>query len=317
MNSEVSAGPIRGPIRGIVFKVASVTVFVAMQTAIKLAGDDVPAGQITFYRSAFALIPILAYLAYLGQIRTGLRTANVFGHVKRGLIGIAAMACGFYGLVHLPMPDAIAIGYAMPLIAVVFAAVFLGETVRLYRWSAVAIGLVGVVIISWPKLTLLQDGFYGSEVGMGTLAVLASATLGAAAMLQVRQLVREEKTATIVLYFSIIAALISLVSLPFGWNDLSIRQLGLLAFAGICGGLAQILLTESYRHADISTIAPFEYSSILFGSLIGYLLFDDLPSIHTLVGTLIVAGAGIFIILREHQLGLERRAARKASTPGV
>ncbi|MGV1770515.1 DMT family transporter [Agrobacterium vitis] len=317
MNSEVSAGPIRGPIRGIVFKVASVTVFVAMQTAIKLAGDDVPAGQITFYRSAFALIPILAYLAYLGQIRTGLRTANVFGHVKRGLIGIAAMACGFYGLVHLPMPDAIAIGYAMPLIAVVFAAVFLGETVRLYRWSAVAIGLVGVVIISWPKLTLLQDGFYGSEVGMGTLAVLASATLGAAAMLQVRQLVREEKTATIVLYFSIIAALISLVSLPFGWNDLSIRQLGLLAFAGICGGLAQILLTESYRHADISTIAPFEYSSILFGSLIGYLLFDDLPSIHTLVGTLIVAGAGIFIILREHQLGLERRAARKASTPGA
>ncbi|MCF1482095.1 MULTISPECIES: DMT family transporter [Rhizobium/Agrobacterium group] len=317
MNSEVSAGPIRGPIRGIVFKVASVTVFVAMQTAIKLAGDDVPAGQITFYRSAFALIPILAYLAYLGQIRTGLRTANVFGHVKRGLIGIAAMACGFYGLVHLPMPDAIAIGYAMPLIAVVFAAVFLGETVRLYRWSAVAIGLVGVVIISWPKLTLLQDGFYGSEVGMGALAVLASATLGAAAMLQVRQLVREEKTATIVLYFSIIAALISLVSLPFGWNDLSIRQLGLLAFAGICGGLAQILLTESYRHADISTIAPFEYSSILFGSLIGYLLFDDLPSIHTLVGTLIVAGAGIFIILREHQLGLERRAARKASTPGV
>ncbi|MUZ64770.1 DMT family transporter [Agrobacterium vitis] len=317
MNSEVSAGPIRGPIRGIVFKVASVTVFVAMQTAIKLAGDDVPAGQITFYRSAFALIPILAYLACLGQIRTGLRTANVFGHVKRGLIGIAAMACGFYGLVHLPMPDAIAIGYAMPLIAVVFAAVFLGETVRLYRWSAVAIGLVGVVIISWPKLTLLQDGFYGSEVGMGTLAVLASATLGAAAMLQVRQLVREEKTATIVLYFSIIAALISLVSLPFGWNDLSIRQLGLLAFAGICGGLAQILLTESYRHADISTIAPFEYSSILFGSLIGYLLFDDLPSIHTLVGTLIVAGAGIFIILREHQLGLERRAARKASTPGA
>ncbi|MGV2129930.1 DMT family transporter [Agrobacterium vitis] len=317
MNSEVSADPIRGPIRGIVFKVASVTVFVAMQTAIKLAGDDVPAGQITFYRSAFALIPILAYLAYLGQIRTGLRTANVFGHVKRGLIGIAAMACGFYGLVHLPMPDAIAIGYAMPLIAVVFAAVFLGETVRLYRWSAVAIGLVGVVIISWPKLTLLQDGVYGSEVGMGTLAVLASATLGAAAMLQVRQLVREEKTATIVLYFSIIAALISLVSLPFGWNDLSVRQLGLLAFAGICGGLAQILLTESYRHADISTIAPFEYSSILFGSLIGYLLFDDLPSIHTLVGTLIVAGAGIFIILREHQLGLERRAARKASTPGA
>ncbi|MBB4007336.1 DMT family transporter [Allorhizobium taibaishanense] len=311
MDSEISVGPIRG----ILFKMASVTVFVAMQTAIKLAGDDVPAGQITFYRSAFALLPILGYLAYLGQLRTGLKTANVFGHVKRGLIGITAMACGFYGLVHLPMPDAIAIGYAMPLIAVMFAAIFLRETVRLYRWSAVAIGLVGVVIISWPKLTLLQGGDYGSSAGIGALAVLASAALGAGAMLQVRQLVQEEKTATIVLYFSIIASLVSLLSLPFGWNDLTSVQLALLAFAGICGGLAQILLTESYRHADISTIAPFEYTSILFGSLIGYYLFGDLPSVHTLVGTVIVAGAGIFIILREHQLGLERRAARKASLP--
>ncbi|MBB4954457.1 drug/metabolite transporter (DMT)-like permease [Agrobacterium vitis] len=311
MDSETPVNPLRG----IVFKIASVTVFVGMQTSIKLAGDDIPAGQITFYRSAFALIPIFAYLSLIGQLRTGFSTSNIFGHVKRGLIGICAMACGFYGLVHLPMPDAIAIGYAMPLIAVVFAAVFLRETVRLYRWSAVAIGLLGVVIISWPKLTLLRDGGLASTAGMGALAVLASATLGAAAMLQVRQLVQEEKTATIVLYFSIIATLMSLLSIPFGWISLSSGQLALLALAGVCGGIAQILLTESYRHADISTIAPFEYSSILFGSAIGYALFGDLPSIHTLIGTVIVAGAGIFIIFREHQLGLERKAARKASAP--
>jgi drug/metabolite transporter (DMT)-like permease len=311
MDSETSVNPLRG----ILLKIASVTVFVGMQTSIKLAGDDIPAGQITFYRSAFALIPILTYLMLIGQLGTGFKTVNVFGHVKRGLIGICAMACGFYGLVHLPMPDAIAIGYAMPLIAVVFAAIFLRETVRLYRWSAVAVGLVGVVIISWPKLTLLRDGGMASVAATGALAVLASAALGAAAMLQVRQLVREEKTATIVLYFSIIATLISLISIPFGWSDLSNTQLGLLALAGVCGGAGQILLTESYRHADISTIAPFEYTSILFGSAIGFALFGDLPSIHTLVGTIIVAGAGIFIIFREHQLGLERKAARKASSP--
>ncbi|HBF28364.1 DMT family transporter [Rhizobium sp.] len=311
MDNETSVNPLRG----ILFKMASVTVFVVMQTAIKLAGNDIPAGQITFYRSAFALIPIFAYLALIGQLNSGFKTANVFGHVKRGLIGISAMACGFYGLVHLPMPDAIAIGYAMPLIAVVFAAVFLRETVRLYRWSAVAIGLVGVVIISWPKLTMLRDGGMASSDAMGALAVLASAALGAAAMLQVRQLVRDEKTATIVLYFSIIATLMSLFSLPFGWNDLALIQLGLLAMAGVCGGVAQILLTESYRHADISTIAPFEYTSILFGSVIGYILFGDLPSVNTLIGTVIVAGSGIFIIFREHQLGLERKAAKKASTP--
>lgn len=311
MDSETSVNPLRG----ILFKMASVTVFVAMQTAIKLAGDGIPAGQITFYRSAFALLPIFAYLFLIGQLSTGFKTANIFGHVKRGLIGICAMASGFYGLVHLPMPDAIAIGYAMPLIAVVFAAVFLRETVRLYRWSAVAIGLIGVLIISWPKLTLLREVGLASEGAIGALAVLASAALGAAAMLQVRQLVQEEKTATIVLYFSIIATLMSLFSLPFGWNSLALWQLGLLAFAGICGGVAQIFLTESYRHADISTIAPFEYTSILFGSAIGFALFGDIPSINTLVGTIIVAGSGIFIIFREHQLGLERQAAKKASTP--
>lgn len=311
MDSETSVNPLRG----ILFKMASVTVFVAMQTAIKLAGDDIPAGQITFHRSAFALLPIFAYLSLIGQLRSGLKTANVFGHVKRGLIGICAMACGFYGLVHLPMPDAIAIGYAMPLIAVLFAAVFLRETVRFYRWSAVAIGLFGVVIISWPKLTLLREAGLASSGAIGALAVLASAALGAAAMLQVRQLVQEEKTATIVLYFSIIATLMSLFSLPFGWNSLELGQLGLLAFAGICGGVAQIFLTESYRHADISTIAPFEYTSILFGSAIGFALFGDIPSINTLIGTIIVAGSGIFIIFREHKLGLERQAAKKASTP--
>ncbi len=306
---------LANPLKGIVCKIASVTIFVIMQTCIKLAGGSIPAGQITFYRSAFALFPIFSYLYWIGQLQTGFKTQNIFGHVKRGLIGISAMASGFYGLVNLPMPDAIAIGYAMPLVAVVFAAVFLGEIVRLYRWSAVVIGLLGVIIISWPKLTTLREGGMASSEAMGALAVLASAALGAGAMLQVRQLVQSEKTPTIVLYFSIIATLVSLVSLPFGWSDLSASQIGLLACAGICGGVAQILLTESYRHADISTIAPFEYTSILFGSAIGYALFDDLPSINTWIGTMIVAGSGIFIIFREHQLGLERKAARKVSAP--
>ncbi|WP_027485989.1 DMT family transporter [Allorhizobium undicola] len=304
-----------GPLRGIVCKICSVTLFVAMQAAIKMAGAGVAAGQITFYRSAFALFPIFLYLAWLGELRTGFVTTHVFGHVKRGMIGIASMGCGFYGLVHLPMPDAIAMGYAMPLIAVILAAVFLKEEVRLYRWSAVGLGLFGVIIISWPKLTMFSHDGFGSQAAVGTVAVLVSACLAAGAMLQVRQLVQTEKTATIVLYFSIIAALMSLLTLPFGWEALISSQFFYLALAGFFGGFGQILLTESYRHADISTVAPFEYSSILFGSLLGYAFFGDVPSLHTLAGTLIVAGSGIFIILRERQLGLERQAEKKAASP--
>ncbi|EHS51016.1 protein of unknown function DUF6 transmembrane [Rhizobium sp. PDO1-076] len=303
------------PLRGIVLKICSVTVFVGMQTCIKLAGAGIPAGQISFHRSAFAILPIMLYLGWRGELRQALQTENPFGHVKRALLGVFAMGAGFYGLVHLPLPDSIAIGYAMPLIAVVFAAVFLGETVRLYRWTAVVVGMIGVLIISLPKLSLFGDGNMGSEQAYGAIAVLVAATLGAAAMLQVRQLVRVEKTSTIVLFFSVIAALLSACTWFFGWVELSWTALGLLAIAGFCGGLGQILLTESYRFADVSTIAPFEYCSIIMGSVIAYILFDDVPTSTTLIGAAIVVGAGIFIIFREHQLGLERRAARKASTP--
>lgn len=311
------ADPASNPLRGIVMKIMSVAVFVGMQSCIKLAGAGMPSGQITFYRSAFAIVPILVYLALRGDLRVAFQTNNPLGHVKRGLIGVASMVVGFYGLVLLPLPDAIAIGYAMPLLAVVFAAVFLRETVRAYRWTAVFVGLIGVLIISWPKLTLFEEQGLGSAAATGAVAILCSAALGAAAMLQVRQLVREEKTATIVLFFSLTASLLSATTWFFGWQVLSWPSLGLMALAGFFGGLGQILLTESYRHADVSTVAPFEYTSIILGSVIAYILFGEVPPLTTVVGAAIVVGAGIFIIYREHQLGLERRAARKASTPQV
>ena len=303
------------PLRGILLKVASIVFFLAMQSAIKLVGSGITPGQISFYRSAYAIIPIVAYLAWRGDLREALTTRNPLGHLKRGLIGIMAMSAGFYGLRLLPLPDAIALGYAMPLLAVVFAAVFLKETVRIYRWTAVAIGLVGVMIVSWPKLTLFSQGGLHSDLAMGSIAVLISAALGAAAMLQVRQLVTEEKTSTIVFYFSVTASVLSLTTLAFGWEPLSAGAMGLMVVAGFCGGMGQILLTQSYRYADVSTIAPFEYTSIILGSGIAFFLFDEIPALSTVIGGAVVVGAGLFIIYREHRLGLERRAARRASTP--
>jgi drug/metabolite transporter (DMT)-like permease len=302
------------PLLGIGLKISSVIVFVAMSTFIKAAGNGIATGQITFYRSAFAMMPILAYLAMRGDLRTAFQTRDPLGHLVRGFIGILAMSCGFYGLTHLPLPEAIAIGYAMPLLAVVFAAVFLKEVVRVYRWSAVMVGLLGVMIITWPRLTLFAGG--GDEAAAyGALSVLLSAALGATAMVLVRKLVLNERTHTIVLYFSLSASCFSLLTLPFGWEPLTWRAFLLLMAAGFCGGVAQLLLTQSYRYADMSTIAPFEYTSIVLGLGIGYLIFGDVPTMTMLVGTAIVIGAGIFIILREHRLGLERRAARKHVTP--
>ena len=126
--------------------------------------------------------------------------------------------------------------------------------------------------------------------------MLAFAVLGSFATVLVRKLVQTERTPTIVLYFSLFASVFSLATLPFGWVDLDWNGLVMMALAGFCGGVAQLLLTASYRYADVSTIAPFEYTSIVLGLLIGYVLFDDVPTPTMLAGTAIVVGAGIFVI---------------------
>ena len=309
------SGEEKNPLRGIALKVASVSVFVVMATCIKLA-PDAATGQIVFFRSFFAMFPILAYLAASGHLGDAFRTANLVGHVARGVMGVCAMGLGFFALTRLPLPDAIALSYAMPLLVVIFSAVFLHETVRLYRWSAVFVGLIGVMVISWPKLTILNSaGGLSAGEAQGVLAALGGATVAASVMLLVRKLVRTERTATIVLYFSLIAALIGLATWPLGWAELTWAEIGWLIMSGFAGGLGQILLTQSYRHADPQAVAPFEYVSIIIGTAVGYFVFSDIPSSNTVVGAAIVISAGIFIIWREHQLGLHRRGARKVMTP--
>lgn len=302
---------------GIVLKVLSVAVFVAMSTMIKLAGD-LPAGQIVFFRSFFAIFPILVFLGAKGELRRAFLTSRPLGHAARGMVGVCSMFFTFYALIRLPLPEAITLNYAQPLLVVLFSALFLGETIRVYRWSAVVVGLVGVVIISWPKLTLLRSGLgLGDQEVLGVAAALGGAAASAVAMLLVRSLVHSERTATIVLWFSLTASLISLLSIPFGWQSLTLSQALLLIGAGFCGGFAQILMTAAYRHAEASVVAPFEYSSMVLGIVVGYFVFSELPTLHMLVGGLIVVAAGLFVIWRERRLGLERAAARKAVAPQV
>ena len=298
---------------GIGFKIASVFAFISMATAIKLAGQ-LPPGQIVFFRSVFALLPICLYLLVTQQFIGAWRTQRLSGHLARGLLGVCAMSLGFYGLTRLPLSDAIAIGYARPLITVVLGAVILGEVVRRYRWGAVIVGLVGVMIISWPSLQFLRGGGDTSQA-LGAAATFAGACLAGLAFVLVRRLVETEKTTTIVLYFSVVASVLGLLTLPFGWSALTLAQATALIMAGFCGGLGQILLTQSYRYAETSTIAPFEYTSVVLSIVIGIVLFAEYPSGAMLVGSVIVVASGIFIIYREHRLGLQRGKARPLVPP--
>lgn len=302
------------PLRGIALKLGSVLVFIVMVSMIKATADHVPAGQAVFFRSAFAIPVIVIWLVMRRELSTGLRAASPMGHVWRGFAGTCAMGLGFAGLGYLPLPEVTAIGYAAPLLTVIFAAMFLGEDVRLFRLSCVALGLVGVLIVLSPRLTLLEGGASHAEA-FGALLVLGGAVFAALAQVFVRKLVQTEKTPAIVFYFSLTATVLSLATLPFGWVWPSPTELALLIGAGLLGGVGQILLTSSYREADASLVAPFDYASMLFALAIGWFVFAEMPSRTVLAGAALIILAGILIILRERKLGKNRTQQRKVTTP--
>ncbi|SPH17291.1 Riboflavin transporter [Defluviimonas aquaemixtae] len=303
------------PLRGILLKLGSVAVFMTMASLIKASSDAVPPGQAVFFRSAFAIPVILVWLLATRGLRSGLATENFLGHFWRGLVGTVAMGFGFAGLGLLPLPEVTAIGYAAPLLVVVFAAMFLGETVRVFRIFSVALGFAGVLIILSPRLTAVSGGEIDTAEALGAVVVLVGAVFAALAQVFVRRLVQVERVSAIVFYFSVNSALLSLISLPFGWVVPDPVTALMLVAAGLFGGLGQVLLTSSYRFADASVIAPFDYASMLLALAIGYLIFGEVPTWGVVGGAAIVVFAGILIIWREGRLGLARDRQRKAMTP--
>ena len=308
--------PAQRPLVGIAFKLGSVLIFIIMSAMIKATSAHVPAGQAVFFRSFFAIPVIVAWLLMRHELATGLRTAHPLGHVWRGFAGTCAMGLGFASLAYLPLPEVTAIGYTAPLLTVVFAAMFLGEEVRAFRISCVVLGMVGVLIVVSPRLTVLSDNAAGHAQAFGAMLVLCSAVFAALAQVFVRKLVATEKTPAIVFWFSVTATILSLATLPFGWVIPSVTEAILLVMAGVLGGVGQILLTSSYREADASLVAPFDYASMIFALLIGWFVFSEAPSMTMLLGAAIVVTAGILIIWRERRLGLERARQRKAMPPG-
>ncbi len=300
------------PARGIALKLLSVALFTVMASCVKAARGEAPVGETVFFRSFFAIPPILAYAWMRGRLGEVFRARDPLAHATRGVVGVSAMFCGFFALGFLPLPEVISINFAAPLIATGLAAVLLGERVRLFRWTAVAIGLCGVLVMIEPRLTLFAGGRVSDAEAIGAGFALAGAGLMAFATIHVRRLVQTETTLSIVFWFTTISTLVGLATAPFGWAWPDGTTFALLVAAGLLGGAAQILLTESYVHADASTLAPFDYSSMLYGLLIGWLVFAEIPSLQVLAGAAIVIGAGLFIIHRERQLRIDRSRLRSA-----
>lgn len=285
-----------------------------MAALVKAGTSEVPPGQAVFFRSFFALPVIVVWIWQQGQLNSALIPNNLMGHVWRGLFGTTAMVLTFAGLSILPLPEVTAIGYATPIVTVILAALMLGERIRLFRISAVALGLVGVFIVIWPRLSLDGDALDGAAT-LGALMVLTAAILRALVQIHVRTLVKTEHTAAIVFYFSLTASCLSLLTVPFGWVWPTMQSAVFLISAGLIGAVAQIMVTASFRFAGASVLAPFDYTSMIFAALIGYVVFSEVPTASIWIGATLVIAGGILILWRERQLGLERGKARALVDP--
>jgi drug/metabolite transporter (DMT)-like permease len=248
------------PLKAIGLKLISALLFAAMSALVRQLGDVAPVGQMVFFRSAFAIVPVVVIYAFRGELASAVRTSRPLGQLGRGMLSVCGMFSNFSALTRLPLADATAISFASPLITVALAAIALKERVRIYRWSAVIVGFVGVIVMLIPHFDLSHCGAAGvaCTAAVGSLLALASGTV-----IQTRRLTQSETTSSIVFYFSLICAIAGALTLPFAWHSPTLRELTALVALGFLGGLAHIFLTESYWYAAASVVAPFDYSLML------------------------------------------------------
>jgi drug/metabolite transporter (DMT)-like permease len=304
-------------LKGILFKLASALMFAVMSAFVRFAGETVPVGQVVFFRSAFAILPVIMIFALRRQLRAAIHTTRPFGHVGRGLLGAAGMFMSFAALARLPLADVTVISFASPLITVALAALLLKERVRIYRWSAVTIGFLGVLVMLAPHLEVARLATRTPAETIGAVLALVSAFCNAGAVIQTRRLTDTETTSSIVFYFSLVCAVAGAVTLPFDWTTPTGPVLLALIGTGVLGGLSHLLLTESYRYAPASLVAPFDYTSILWAFILGYAMFGEVPTGLVFTGAAIVVATGLFVLWRERQLGLRRKREAEGPSPGA
>lgn len=281
----------------------AVALFSILNLLVKLAAADYPLTQVTFFRNAFALLPVGTTVMAQGGFRS-VRSNRHLGHFWRACIGLTSMSLMFWSFHLLPLADAVALNFAAPLFLTALSVPFLGENVGLHRWSAVAAGFVGVLVIVRPGADMLQ---------LGALVALCAALAQAFAMIAIRQLSRTETANTIVFHFTLTTTVLSALTLPFGWRTPDLYGLALLVACGLAGGAAQLFMTRAYTLAPAAVIAPFNYASIVWATLFGWMIWNDLPGWHVVAGALIVVASGCYILHRETVL---HRAAT-ASVPAA
>ncbi|MEM9797003.1 MAG: DMT family transporter [Pseudomonadota bacterium] len=263
--------PLDRPDLGIALRVLSGLLFTGMAVCVKALSEAVPTGQIVFYRSAFALIPLAVFLWWRGELPGGLATRRPGAHLLRSALGAAAMFASFATIARLPLAEAVLIGHLSPILTAVFAVLILSERLTVWRIAGVVLGFAGVVALVWPEFGIGDPGAATRLTGYA-LGLLAAA-LTAGALLTVRSLARTESPGAIAIYFVAASMVGGLLTLPSGWAETGRMTFALLALAGLFGGAAHIAMTLAFRYAEASRLAPFEYVAFLWAVLADLVLF--------------------------------------------
>ena len=275
-----------------------------MMAMVKILDERVPLGQTIFFRALIGLSAVFLVYYLRGEFRQTFTIVSVRRHTGWALSCACAMMLWFTALTLIPLPEATAIGFVVPLITVALAWLVLGERVRVFRWIAVLVGLLGVAIIIWPRIGVGAD--YGSSAALGAMVALCSATLWALAQIFLRRLTTTESSGSAVLSFSVATMVLGLASLFWGWvNPAAVEWLA-IAVCGLAGGFGQLCIAQSLRYGEASTMAPFEYLTFPVASVVGIVVFNEYPDHSVWLGLPLVVAAGLFVIYRERQLNSAR-----------
>lgn len=296
------------PVLGIAFKLASVLFLSGMAACVKTLGASVPAGQTMFFRGAISML-VVALVAWRTEGLYLLKTRNWRAHAARSLAGTVSMFFWFTALTMIPLAEMTAISFAVPLFLTVLAMIFLAERIHWYRWTALGIGFLGVLVIVGPQLSAAGGSALGAGVG------LMAAVSAAFALMFLRRMSGHEHVLTITFYFfltsTVAAALTGLVG---EWPMPAGRQWLVLGLTGLFGALGQLLMTYAYRYAEASLVAPLDYLAMLVAVAIGFYVFGETPHFATWIGAPLVIIAGGIILWREYAQLRRIRSVQRIAT---
>ena len=266
----------------------SVCAFSIMDLIVKWS-DSYPLGQVLFFRGFFGLV-IYFFLIPRERLKNFYYTKRAGLHFLRCLFGLIALISIFIALRNLPLATVVSISFAAPIFTTIFSIFFLTEKVGFYRWLAVIVGFIGIVIISEPGFSSLNLYFIFPIIFCLGLSYVAIA---------IRQLSTTEPVWLIALNFSAAITIVSFFTIPFGWVMPNLKDLILLSFIGIFGGFANLWLSQSYKFSEVSLVTPLKYLALVFAIIFGYFIWNEIPSIKTLAGALLVIISSIIIFRRE------------------